>query len=402
MSEISAGYFSIDLSNGSHFSFRDFDETAQWLDDEAAAFKWLAEGGVKAGIQGLRDEYLSEFQNLKALLRNWRKQPDEKQQMQQFEAAFRRFYSKKNVVRSDHEFARVASEISVPDGAVAAAAAFGFLLGVPCSIDVTTIKGIFSALMKRHGIDPKSPNLVEGTIRNLVSTAMQDRATQEKVWNELSAKGRDLIEQAKGSFEEQTSQFRQNAGDLVSGIQDSANRAIKDIRDTESAYREQMRLQAPVDYWETKAAKHKDAIYRSRLTLIVFAVLGSIGLLCALIFLAAKAAELANRTTIPDAAIYLKFAAIGAILATIIFWAGRVLLRIYLSDRHLLTDAEERVAMIKTYLALSHEGKVDGADRALILAPVFRSAADGIVKEEGPDVSVVGLLAKALDVRAVR
>jgi hypothetical protein len=55
--------------------------------------------------------------------------------------------------------------------------------------------------------------------------------------------------------------------------------------------------------------------------------------------------------------------------------------------------------MIKTYLALSNEKKVDAAERALILAPIFRSAADGIVKEEGPDASVAGLLARALDSR---
>ncbi|WP_376707299.1 MULTISPECIES: DUF6161 domain-containing protein [Bradyrhizobium] len=61
------------------------------------------------------------------------------------------------------------------------------------------------------------------------------------------------------------------------------------------------------------------------------------------------------------------------------------------------TDAEERIALIKTYLALSNDSKVEAADRALILAPLFRTAADGIVKEEGPDASLAGIIAKALD-----
>jgi hypothetical protein len=117
--------------------------------------------------------------------------------------------------------------------------------------------------------------------------------------------------------------------------------------------------------------------------------------------LATSAVEIAERAK-GDTAIYLKFAAIGAIITTIVFWISRVLLRIYLSDRHLLTDAEERVAMIKTYLALSNEGKVEAVDRALILAPLFRSASDGIVKDEGPDASVAGVLAKLLDVRGGR
>jgi hypothetical protein len=120
-----------------------------------------------------------------------------------------------------------------------------------------------------------------------------------------------------------------------------------------------------------------------------------------LLYLARTAIDLSNKST-ADTAIFLKFAAISAVVTTIGFWVGRVLLRIYLSDRHLLTDAEERIALIKTYLALSNEGKVDASDRALILAPLFRTAADGIVKEEGPDASVAGMIAKALDLRGGR
>ena len=56
--------------------------------------------------------------------------------------------------------------------------------------------------------------------------------------------------------------------------------------------------------------------------------------------------------------------------------------------------------MIKTYLAPTNEGKVDAADRALVLAPLFRSAADGIVKEEGPDASLAGIIARAVDIKS--
>jgi hypothetical protein len=100
-----------------------------------------------------------------------------------------------------------------------------------------------------------------------------------------------------------------------------------------------------------------------------------------------------------DTAIFLKFAAIGAVVTTIVFWIGRVLLRIYLSDRHLLSDAEERIAMVMTYLALSNDDKIESSDRALILAPLFRTASDGIVREDGPDASVAGLMAKILDLK---
>lgn len=162
-----------------------------------------------------------------------------------------------------------------------------------------------------------------------------------------------------------------------------------------------MKLQASVEYWNAKGARHRDAIKWSRSILIVFVLFGSVFLVTALLWIATTAIELTEKSR-GDTAIYLKFAAIGAIITTIVFWIGRVLLRIYLSDRHLLTDAEERVAMVETYLALTNEGKMEPADRTLVLAPLFRSAADGIVKDEGPDTSLAAIIAKAIDVRGGR
>jgi hypothetical protein len=59
--------------------------------------------------------------------------------------------------------------------------------------------------------------------------------------------------------------------------------------------------------------------------------------------------------------------------------------------------SEERVAMIQTNLALCNEGKVGETDRALILTLLFRSAADGIIKDEGIESPIVGLLAKGIE-----
>ena len=121
-----------------------------------------------------------------------------------------------------------------------------------------------------------------------------------------------------------------------------------------------MALQAPVDYWTTKASGHRTDLTKSRSRLLLFASFGGGGLVIALLLLPWLAGVVAAGAQGPESTvIYLKYVAAGAILTTIVFWIGRVLLRIYLSDRHLLTDAEERVAMIKTYLALSNEGKVD-------------------------------------------
>jgi len=65
-------------------------------------------------------------------------------------------------------------------------------------------------------------------------------------------------------------------------------------------------------------------------------------------------------------------------------WATRLLVRVYMSNAHLAADADERVTMVKTYLSLLEDGKMTkDEDRALVLTPLFRPAADGLVKDEG-------------------
>jgi Family of unknown function (DUF6161) len=70
------------------------------------------------------------------------------------------------------------------------------------------------------------------------------------------------------------------------------------------------------------------------------------------------------------------------VLVTILFWIGRFLSRLYLSERHLAIDAKLRATMAKTYLALASNQKVDEKDRALVLAPLFRAGNDGLIQED--------------------
>jgi hypothetical protein len=73
------------------------------------------------------------------------------------------------------------------------------------------------------------------------------------------------------------------------------------------------------------------------------------------------------------------------------------MIRLWLSAHHLVIDAQERVVMIETYLALIKEGQLDEKERALVLTPLFRSSSDGIVKDEGaPDLSAAAFFSRFL------
>jgi hypothetical protein len=56
-------------------------------------------------------------------------------------------------------------------------------------------------------------------------------------------------------------------------------------------------------------------------------------------------------------------------------WFMRILSRQIISNLSLSSDADERVAMVKTYLALVQGGHAQEGDRGLILSSLFRTAA---------------------------
>jgi hypothetical protein len=88
-----------------------------------------------------------------------------------------------------------------------------------------------------------------------------------------------------------------------------------------------------------------------------------------------------------------KAGAFALVVTSVAFWIGRVLLRIFLSNQHLATDAYERMTMVMTFLALVRSKSIKDEERQLILAPLFRSAADGIVKDDtSPDTAIATFL----------
>lgn len=140
-------------------------------------------------------------------------------------------------------------------------------------------------------------------------------------------------------------------------------------------FKEAMTLRAPVEYWQTKATSHGErANAWMKWTFGSMVVLGLLlGGLAAWVFLTLHDDK-------PDA----WKVAVLVLVGVLGVWAVRLIVRMYLSHQHLATDSEERVTMIKTYLALLEGDKMPSDDdRKLVLTPLFRPATDGIVKDEG-------------------
>jgi hypothetical protein len=183
----------------------------------------------------------------------------------------------------------------------------------------------------------------------------------------------------------------------LASIRSSFSTAERDIRAVEAAYTLQMGLQAPVDYWKKKHKRHQRDAITYRTNLLIFSVVGSGGVAFALWAIATKIHEASAQNAGAGA---LAYGALGLLMTTVALWAGRILVRLYMSEHHLALDAEERATMIETYLALQLKQQVDQKDLLVVLTGMFRPTADGIVKDDAaPELGAAGLLSKLLNAK---
>ena len=178
--------------------------------------------------------------------------------------------------------------------------------------------------------------------------------------------------------------------------------AISSIKAVEAAYKEKMGLAAPVEYWEAKAEEHQKAEHWMRAAVIAFFPAALAGLALAFNQTALSLIKMASVAQEPGAppfptAVFIIASAGLASCAGLVFWVGRLLTKLHLSQHHLRQDARERATMTKTYLALIENGAASAEERQIILNALFRNTSDGIVREEGGlDPSIAAALGKFL------
>lgn len=397
MTDEQTHFLTVELDGGNRLVFDTFQQVEQWLSNERNFWSWLTKAPLQDTGQLLtyRNEFTQAHSAIQTSINELKSDLKNQSALQSLRKTIQRSINSGKIILRDNPSAVIAADIAQNIGAAAGAAALSVLLKIPFQTG-QIVQGIVEATLLKDGAAQRSPQLLEKALNDVL---VVNQPKIDKAVNDLATKSGNassLLQDIKTELDTFLSKKEQNWTDINDRINNEMNAVIKSIKDTEAAYKSQMELQASVDYWTEKAKKHTLATASSQSILMWFSIIGGCGLVALLVALSLWAGAIAGG----DIAIYLKFAAVGAVAVTIVFWIARVLLRIFLSDRHLATDAEERVVMVKTFLALANEKQIEPADRALVLGPLFRSAADGIVRDEGPDASLAGIIARAVDLKA--
>lgn len=178
----------------------------------------------------------------------------------------------------------------------------------------------------------------------------------------------------KTNFEDMTEEHKQAHTTKISEHE-------KRMKSIEESFSVKMEMRAPVDYWISKSNDHRFLSISFGIALLLFGFGGAAGLMCYTGNYFPDLSETHNDGYIHP--MMIRHLSMTIVFATAWIWATRVFARMFFSNVHLKTDADERVVMIKTYISMYDDKKLDDKeDRHLVLESIFRHGVTGIVTDD--------------------
>ena len=171
------------------------------------------------------------------------------------------------------------------------------------------------------------------------------------------------------------------------------------MEESEDFYEKKLAVKNAVTYWSTKAKNHQ-------INSFIFGGIAGLLMICAVImvFNSGKyiigldlndANGIGRKILTEKGALQLWVYGFFIISMTLVIWFIRLLVKVFLSNLHLLSDAKERETMIQTYLAFEREeNTLKDTDRDLILPSIFRVSANGFIKDDATPNTPINIITK--------
>ena len=315
------------------------------------------------------------------------------------EEGLKTLYGNQEILHSTHADAVFVEELRSNAGDLAAGAALNFIHHkYTTNIDPDIIGGIISAALYKEGIKGVSKS-ERGAVNHLKRKFEVDMASYREEFQDVHA----AVKAQESNLLHTLNKFRERARRRTAAyrkvVKKHYDEAVANYQSLEDTYNKHLALKTSVSYWTKQIDYHERK--SSELGQLTFAIALITSLIVAVMFFlmlepvgtARDALSASEKLSTPT---FLRlfwenvhFGALGAfiVVTTIGSWMLRILVLRYLSHVHLRADADERVTMITTYLALLREEAVTKEDdRQMILQTLFRPAATGIVKDNAAPI----------------
>jgi hypothetical protein len=289
-----------------------------------------------------------------------------------------RYYRERTILNSTSAAGRFVLDVKDSRGPVVAAGAYAALvtsaIRIQGDVKPEILHGFIDAFLFKREVD-WTAGAHEKVLNDLKNRYEQEIVRQNRRFEEIERTNATL----NTSFDPQ---IREKVGALetlhhtqVDEFKKLIDEHVGKLKAIEETFTQKLALQAPVQYWETRQKYHRNQSgWWGGTGVLVLLVLCS-GMAWLIHWAFAKLAPNENP----------KHWQLGILLVAVFFsiWVMRIMVRMFLSHMHLATDAAERRTMILTYLSMAREGEqVKPEDKNLILQHIFRSASDGLVKDD--------------------
>lgn len=386
--------FTFSLGPWGDVTVEDWDALERWLGKERAHWGWLVRGDGQTDAHNWASNVQGQWDNIINGVHNVR---ESGQPMDATRTALQPLAGP--LLVSDSEDGALVLDIREAAGDVPASFAYAFMKGSVSTQNIRNRDDLLGAVLSVIP-DVREPTELSArlnrerenyrkSIKSGIDRLDKANAERDEIFRSDLARGKAIAAKM-------LRRRRDNWKDVQNFWGTQATDAVTSIRGVEAAYNELMHLQAPVTYWSDKAKAHGEKEVSGIWRLAIFFPLALAALSWAFW---QSATYLLDHAAKPGAqtppALYVIITGGLVVLSTLLFWIGRLLTKLYLSEHHLRNDAEERAIMTQTYLALTKDAAATDTDRNIVLTAIFRSTPDGIVKDEGPaDVSIQALLSR--------
>ncbi len=372
-------FLTLDLDTGEK-EFLDIEELKQWLGIERQAVDWLSNLSSRDQTAAKAWQHigpwLSQLDNFIRDFANHQGNESHQEHLKNKLKAEAHTYIQKYGVRSSESAdALFVSQLRETQTDAVAGYAMTFLMGQDLNFSTPiALEGAYWALEYKHG--SKETVAAQREALDKLKSSWTERF--RKQYNELKtdkkrlttevATLREQLSLIKEEIGQQQLQQKNQFGELLVNVEN-------ELADIKKTYDEKLALQSSVNYWTEKRANHQTIMWW-----LAGATL-AVAILTGYFFLDAAYALLEE--TIAQVPLW-KVSVMLAI-STAGIWLTRLSAKIFIANLHLRTDADERVTMVQTYLALLREGNgPKDEERQLILQTLFRPSTTGFIKDDGP------------------
>lgn len=234
----------------------------------------------------------------------------------------------------------------------------------------------FSSIAERKEAEKKSISSIRSNFHNMLGesethlTEYLGNANQKVI--EYSGRIDNLKRQKETEF---VNWFNKTTTDFNGFTEESSKR----INDLEALYIEKLKLEAPAQYWNKRAAKLRSEGKRWLIGMIVCLGVS----IATLIYILNMVADGTMQKIFAETSTAIKWSVAFITLISFLAYGIRTFAKLTFSSFHLVRDAEEREQLTYVYLALKKEQQVDQTERHLIMQSLFSRADSGLLKDDG-------------------